>query len=319
MPVNEHEVGMSKMAKNLMNRLRSGVVLTALPVIALSIASAAYADGTLSKSELAQQLGASERVNFSGKLRMLSQRVIATSCNYAAGVDPAESGKHMQAARDEFALIVDALENGNPDLGMNGAERRKKTLARIDELKNEWNPLSGDLASIQEAPNSQAVESAAIQSGQVLSVAKLLVSDLSAQYSDPAAMVQANAMLIDISGRQRMLSQRMSKNVCLAASGITTETAKKELAATAEMFETSLTALRGGMAAAGINPPPNDEISAGLDVVYNDWTELKPAVEAILTGGSLSDDERASVYHGMNQMTGNMNKVVGMYSAASKQ
>lgn len=306
------------MVDNLLRRLRSGVVFTALPIIAFSIGSAAMAAEGLSKSELAEQIGASERVNYSGKLRMLSQRVIATGCNYAAGIDPQESGKHMQAARDEFALIVDALENGNADLGMNGAEKRKKTLARIEELKAEWKPLAGDLDSINSAPAAATVESAAVQSGQVLSVAKLLVSDLSAQYSDPAAMVQANAMLIDISGRQRMLTQRMSKNICLAASGITTEAAKSELAATAEMFETSLNALRSGMQAAGINPPPNSEIAEGLSIVQANWTEMKPAVETILAGGTLSDDERARVYHGMNQMTGNMNKVVGMYSEASK-
>jgi hypothetical protein len=44
---------------------------------------------------------------------------------------------------------------------------------------------------------------------------KLLVSDLLAQYSNPNAMLQAIAMLVDISGRQRMLTQRMSKNFCL--------------------------------------------------------------------------------------------------------
>ena len=44
---------------------------------------------------------------------------------------------------------------------------------------------------------------------------KLLVSDLLAQYSIPNVMLQAIAMLVDISGRQRMLTQRMSKNFCL--------------------------------------------------------------------------------------------------------
>jgi len=307
------------MVENLLGRLRSGVVITTLPILALSIGTSASAAEGLSKAELAKQLGASERVNYSGKLRMLSQRVIATSCNYSAGVDPQESGKHMDAARDEFALIVDGLENGNAELGMNGAERRRKTLARIEELKTEWKVLAADLSAIKDDPSAQAsLEAAAIQSGPVLSVAKLLVSDLSAQYSDPAAMVQANAMLVDISGRQRMLTQRMSKNVCLAASGITTENAKKELAATAEVFETSLSALSSGLAAAGINPPPTDEIADGLKVVQANWSELKPAVETILAGGMLSDAERATVYHGMNQMTGNMNKVVGMYSDYSK-
>ena len=125
-------------------------------------------------------------------------------------------------------------------------------------------------------------------------------------------------MLVDISGRQRMLTQRMSKNVCLASAGINAEAARAELAATAQMFETSLLALSGGMMSAGIAPPPNAEIDDGLKVVQSNWSELKPAVEAILAGSEISAEERARVFNGMNQMTGNMNKVVGMYSDASK-
>ena len=149
-------------------------------------------------------------------------------------------------------------------------------------------------------------------------MAKILVSDLSAQYSDPNAMLQMHAILVDISGRQRMLTQRMSKNVCLVASGVTADKAREELTATAKLFETSLLALSSGMLNAGINPPPTPEIAEGLKVVIADWQDLKPAVEAVLSGAAISPEERARVFHGMNAMTGDMNKVVGMYSEASK-
>ena len=131
-------------------------------------------------------------------------------------------------------------------------------------------------------------------------------------------MTQANAILVDISGRQRVLTQRMSKNVCLLASGVHAETARAELAATAEVFEASLYALSGGMIEAGVNPPPNAEIAGGLSVVLRDWQALKPSVEAVLSGETLDASERATVFHGMNEMTGHMNTVVGLYSEASK-
>ncbi|MEM6387119.1 MAG: type IV pili methyl-accepting chemotaxis transducer N-terminal domain-containing protein [Pseudomonadota bacterium] len=301
------------------NRVFTPVSL-GLTAFFLALSSPALSEsGASDKAAYAERIGASERVNFSGKLRMLSQRVVATSCNYVAGIDPAKSGPAMEAAMSEFALIVDALEFGNADLGINGAEKRKKTIRRIGMLRDEWATVATELDAIAAGEKTTAhVTAIADQSAPLLDMAKLLVSDLSAQYSDPNAMLQSFAMLVDISGRQRMLSQRMSKNACLAASGINVEASQAELAATAEVFETSLRALRNGMAAAGIAPPPNATIAEGLKVVQTNWSELKPSVEAVLNGTELSTEERAHLFNGMNKMTGNMNKVVGQYSDASK-
>lgn len=299
----------------------NGLIAAALvPVALFSGTIAAHAtDGARTKAEIAKEIGASERVNYSGKLRMLSQRVVATSCNFAAGIDPEKSGPAMQAAIDEFNLIVNALEFGNADLGINGEEKRRKTRARIGMLRDEWAPMVENLTAIDAGAASDAQLGAiATQSASLLDMAKLLVSDLSAQYSDPNAMLQSFAMLVDISGRQRMLTQRMSKNMCLALSGINADAARQELAATAAMFETSLLALSSGMTSAGIAPPPNATIDAGLKLVVSDWNALKPAVEAVVNGGTVTDQERAAIYHGMNEMTGHMNTVVGHYSEASK-
>ena len=88
-----------------------------------------------------------------------------------------------------------------------------------------------------------------------------MVSEISGQYANQAELLQSDALAIDVAGRQRMLSQRMSKNVCLVGSGINVDAAKAELAATAQVFATSLFALRDGMVQAGINPPPNETCS----------------------------------------------------------
>ncbi|MEM9425074.1 MAG: type IV pili methyl-accepting chemotaxis transducer N-terminal domain-containing protein [Pseudomonadota bacterium] len=309
------------MTINFSDRALRGVLAGLVPAVFLAVGQPALAEQAASKSkaDLAAEIGASERVNYSGKLRMLSQRVVATGCNAVAGIDPEASGAAMRDAMNEFALIVDALEFGNSDLGINGAEKRRKTQARIQMLRDEWAPVAKTLEAIDGGDKSEAqLAVLAERSAPLLEMAKILVSDLSAQYSDPNAMLQMHAILVDISGRQRMLTQRMSKNVCLAASGVDQEKAKVELAATAKLFEASLLALSSGMLSAGINPPPTPEIDAGLKVVISDWQDLKPAVEGVLNGDDISAEERARVFHGMNTMTGNMNSVVGLYSEASK-
>lgn len=266
-----------------------------------------------------QDVGASQRIDFSGKLRMLSQRIVAAGCNYAAGIDPDSSGGMLNAAKVEFETIIDALEFGNPDLGIIGTEERRKTQVGISKLRELWAPTEETANLIQSGDNAtETVTTIADQSAPLLEMAKLLVSELSAQYSDPTAVLQADALVIDIAGRQRMLSQRMSKNVCLISSGVNAETAPGELAGAAKMFEVSLFALRNGMADAGIKAPPNQEIAAGLDVVISDWENLKVIVEKVLAGNDLDTEQRAIMFNQANAMTGHMNTVVGMYSEASK-
>ena len=266
-----------------------------------------------------QDIGASQRIDFSGKLRMLSQRIVAAGCNYTAGIDPDRSGPALEAAKAEFQVIVDALEFGNDDLGIIGAEERRKTLVGLSKLRELWEPAATSGAAIlADTATPETVATFADQSAPLLEMAKLLVSEISAQYSDPTALLQADALIIDIAGRQRMLSQRMSKNVCLIASGLNTDVATAELSATANIFDVSLNALRHGLAESGIKPPPNDDIVAGLDVVIGDWANLRPIVDAAIAGQPIDAEQRDIMFNGANTMTGNMNTVVGMYSTASK-
>ncbi|MEP0089803.1 MAG: type IV pili methyl-accepting chemotaxis transducer N-terminal domain-containing protein [Paracoccaceae bacterium] len=297
-----------------MKSIQFGLAIAILPLTTIDAEAEQSA-----KARYAQEIGASERVNFSGKLRMLSQRVVATSCNFAADVDVEKSGADMLAAQAEFVKIAEALENGNAELGIFGEEKRQKTRLHINNLNEKWLTVAHDIDALASDPTeTENLTALGQNSGPLLDAAKVLVSELSAQYSDPAAMLQADAMLVDISGRQRMLAQRMSKNVCLVASDITTDAAKDELTATMQLFETSLRALRSGMPEAGIKSPPNDAISKGLNTVFDNWQALKPMVETVLASGALEPAQRAVVYNGMNEMTANMNKVVGLYAQSSK-
>ena len=115
-----------------------------------------------------------------------------------------------------------------------------------------------------------------------------------------------------------MLAQRMSKNVCLITAGINVDVATAELQATSELFHTSLMALNTGMPAAGILPPPNDDIANSLDAVIATWTEVQPIVNRALAGDALDAEQLSIMFHSANALTGKMNTTVGLYSEASK-
>lgn len=270
-------------------------------------------------AQFLEDIGAGARIDFSGKLRMLSQRIPAAACYYEEGILTDASGAMLTAAKEEFGQIVNALEFGDESLGIIGEEKRRKTLVGIAKLREQWEPMLAVAESIRSNGGSpDEIMAVADASAEVLEIAKLLVTVISAQYSNPTELLQVDALTIDLAGRQRMLSQRMSKNICLITAGVNVETAMGELATTAEMFDSTLTALTNGMQEVGINPPKTPEIAAALEVVAKDWAVLQPIVAQVLAGEELDDETLGIAFAGANTMTADMNTAVGLYSEASK-
>ena len=261
--------------------------------------------------------GATERVNFSGKLRMLSQRVAAASCNLTAGIMPEQSQAMLTSAQAEFSKILQALEFGDADLRIRGQEKRRKTLEALAGVHQQWDPMNNAISSLV---NNESVNENLALINQLnmplLSAAKLLVSEISGEYTDPSVMMQSDALLIDIAGRQRMLTQKMSKESCSLWSG-QSEMAD-ELKSTMKVFDTSLLALRKGLEGAGVRAAPTAEIMYGLDDIWVKWKDLEPTLQAASDGNSVDPELRADVSRKLDVLLADMNVVVGMYTIFGK-
>lgn len=266
-----------------------------------------------------EETGGDQRINFSGKLRMLSQRMPAAACNLHDGISPSSTRAALNGALQEFDEILSALEFGDDARGIYGPEERHRTLRVIEEVHKTLAPIKDALVSEAGDPlTNQTAQVLADQNLPLLEIAKLLVSELSGQYANPVALLQSDAMTIDIAGRQRMLTQKMSKELCFVLSDIEAPTARDTLSKTMHLFEVSLGALQNGMAEVGIQPPPNDEIIAGLEIVSTEWNAVRGYVQTVLADGTLTADQRAFVFDGLSTTLREMNKVVGMYADASK-
>eukprot|EP00933_Yihiella_yeosuensis_P064345 TRINITY_DN676_c0_g1_i3.p1 TRINITY_DN676_c0_g1~~TRINITY_DN676_c0_g1_i3.p1 ORF type:complete len:886 (+),score=222.84 TRINITY_DN676_c0_g1_i3:93-2750(+) len=76
---------------------------------------------------------------------------------------------------------------------------------------------------------------------------------------------------IDVAGRQRMLTQRMSKEFLLVAKGVNVEANKKKMQGSINLFDVSLKGLINGDSAKNIVAQPNKMIENGLKVVLGLW------------------------------------------------
>jgi len=296
---------------------RLAILLPAVLSLTFASGQALSADTTSVTAQIVEN--SEERINFSGKLRMLSQRIPAAACHLNRGIDPEGSSALLVGAAAEFEKILLALEFGDADLNVQEPETRRKTLAAIAELRSHWEPLKAAATAIAEGTStSEDMDFILTQNLPVLARAQLLVEELVKQYSNPNAVTRASLMLIDISGRQRMLTQKMSKETCMLGTDYATPSTVDDLQGTMRIFEASLEALTFGMPAVGIGPPPNPEIFAGLGGVQSDWSSVKPHVLAVIEGEDLDDASNTEKFQGLNVTMANMNRVVGMYTASVK-
>ncbi|MEM7469712.1 MAG: type IV pili methyl-accepting chemotaxis transducer N-terminal domain-containing protein [Pseudomonadota bacterium] len=269
---------------------------------------------------LQDESSAQERIVLSGKLRMLSQRIPSAACHLAAGIEVENATALLTGANAEFDKIVNALEFGDPDLNIASAESRRKTIAKITELRVAWVPMK-DAADAMLSSDAQDASLKTILSANmgVLKHAAELVNVIVGQYSNPNELVQADSMLIDLAGRQPMLTQKMSKESCMVSTGNGTASTVEAMQGTINAFDTSLEALRSGMPALGIRRPPTGGIDAGLGEVAKHWNDVKPLLDQISAGETLEPASNARKFNELNVTMKTMNEVVGMYAKALKK
>ena len=189
------------------SRKSAGRLVSAIGAMALAAisntAAADIANSTLptggeqvTLAQFVEDNGASARVDSSGKLRMLSQRVTAAACYVRAGVDTENTLPALMGAATEFEAILDALEFGDPDRGIIGAEVRRRTIVGLEKLRNEfWAPVAEHASLIASgAGDGDTMAVMAQLSEPLLEFAKRMVSEISGQYSDPTILLQADAM-----------------------------------------------------------------------------------------------------------------------------
>ena len=125
----------------------------------------------------------------------------------------------------------------------------------------------------------------------------ILQSDISGRYANPYEMTAADAMMVDIAGRQLMLTQKMAKDSCEVWTGYNAEAAREDLRATMQTCEVSLNALRDGMPSAGLQPAPTEKIRDDLDILLRRWSVIRVNQQTLVDGGELDEAQKAEIFH----------------------
>lgn len=262
--------------------------------------------------------GADERINQAKRLRMLSQRVAAEACYVAGDIDGDYARETLANANDEIDQILAALENGDPRLGIIGAEERPRTIDALAKFRAAWMPMEDATAAVLDGDASK-LDVAYQNALAVLDATEGVYGEIIKQYVNPAEVVQADQFLLDLAGRQQVLLKAVSREACMAEVGHTPAESIAALDEAMKSFLTTAEALRHGMPALGVRPPPTPEIADALDAVQARWMAAAPALQAVVSGNHADRDALALVHKELIRAATMMDQVVDMYQEASQQ
>ena len=256
-------------------------------------------------------------INLAGKQRMLTQKMSKDILLIASNVELEQNKEDLKKTSALFERTLNGLINGDEGLklGPCPSEDIKAQLEKVKSMWSDFKPFTEEAISAQKLAK-ETIKKVAEQNVPLLKEMNKAVQMYAAD-AEAATGKKAGAV-INISGRQRMLSQKMSKELLLIAQHVDANKYKGELKKTSALFESSLKGLIKGDEELNLPPTTDKDILAQLGKVQSIWKKFKPSImEAALTGRAPEDAIRNVMKLNIPLLT-EMNKAVKMYEVAAK-
>lgn len=253
----------------------------------------------------AEAVSARRKINLAGRQRMLTQFMAKATCYVSLGIDDKAQISEVYSMHDLFEQTLVDLTKGSAEFKML-PEKDPDVLAAIDVVRKDWALYSravmqGDLKAI------------IAQNGVVLGASNDAVTVLQKKHGAGGKVAPEIAAAINIAGRQRMLSQKASKEHCLMAAGEDVEANKANLKATIALFEASLRALRDGDKAMGLAPAPGQAILDLIKEGEEEWLKFREILDRAVKGAKPSLEETATAARLNTTVLEIMNDIVELY------
>ncbi len=217
-------------------------------------------------------------INLSGKERMLTQNMTKLALQSNLNIQREKSRKSLKKIADLYNKTLNGFKNGDSDLGLK-ATTNKKVKEQIAVVEKAWKPFYEAINKIVDGKDKdgKALDYIIANNEKLLKLSNDLVEAYESSNTSVNYLEKARLHVVNVAGRQRMLTQKMTKEKLLILKG--QKEYEPKLAKTVKLFDTSLTALIKGDKSQNITKPTNEKIIKQLEVVSKLWAELKPLYE----------------------------------------
>ncbi|KHD07211.1 hypothetical protein PN36_09700 [Candidatus Thiomargarita nelsonii] len=267
-------------------------------IISLCLATAAYA---------ATQQEMATTINLAGKQRMLTQKMSKEILLIAKGINVAANKKNLQKTAALFERTLKGLLNGDARLGLVKTENAAivKQLKKVGRL---WGKFRQNVKAVLAGNTSTAVlKNVARRNLPLLKEMNKAVKMF--EKASGSSLSAKMARTINLAGKQRMLTQKMTKELLLVANGINPEKNQGNLKQTVSLFDRTLRGLLDGDAGLGLTGTTDTAIRTQLNKVKGLWNKYKP----LLSKRKVSQGDLAKAAQLNMPLLKQMNKAVQMY------
>ena len=243
-------------------------------------------------------------INLAGKQRMLTQKMSKEALFIAKGISVEANTASLKKTAALFDKTLKGLVAGDDSLNLPKTENTE-ILAQLQVVSDLWGPFQANIDKVAAGSADKATLEAIAKENLPLlknmNKAVQMYAKASGSTLDPAM-----AKTINLAGKQRMLTQKMTKELLLVANGIDADANSANIKKTADLFETTLNDLIAGTQDAGIKTQ--------LEVVQKLWADYAPIVKNVdISDASLAKAEKLNI-----PLLKEMNKGVKMYEASIK-
>jgi len=237
----------------------------------------------------AQVADLNDAINKAGRQRMLSQRMAKSYLGLGQGVEPELAQRTLAASMALFERQLIELKTYAPNADI------KATYLQLETAWDDYKPLlTGD------KPARGKAESVMALAARVLKLANDGTGQLEKTSSKPVGK------LVNVSGRQRMLSQRMAAHYLSACWDVQATACTAEINKSRDEFIAAHALLKSA-------PQATPAILGELNLAEMQWTFFDNALRTVKPGAA---DKRAmgEVFTASERILQVMDGVTGMYS-----
>ena len=240
------------------------------------------------------QMGLSGAINYAGWFRALSQRMAKAYCQQYLQVLPA-------AAVDVMGLTRKMVQTGSGELarGMQSGQWPAEVGRQLAEVQKQF-ALLNQMTSAP-ATTTALAAAASEQADRTLLIAQAVTEAIEKMAQAPSAR------LVNLAGRQRMLSQRLAKNYFLSAAKVDSKVVQAQLASDAADFRQALQTLKAA-------PVSTSSIRNELELADSQWLFFESALRRPADDAGLNAVATTS-----ERLLGVMDKLTGLYDAALRE